>query len=135
VTGRDADAGAEGASALRSVHELPALPIWEGVVARRIDGERLTLAVVELEPNAVVPEHRHPNEQFGLVIEGSLRFTIGDETRDLTAGGTWAIPSDVPHTVTVGPDGAILVDVFSPPRRDWDAVEPDRDARPTWPGS
>jgi quercetin dioxygenase-like cupin family protein len=96
------------------------IQVWEGVVARRVQGEKLTLAVVELAPDAVVPEHRHPNEQCGLVIEGEVTFRIRDEERVLRPGGTWRILSDVPHSVVTGPGGAVVVDVFAPARDDWD---------------
>jgi len=61
--------------------EITPIQVWEGVVARRVEGERLTVAVVELAPNAEVPEHRHPHEQCGLVIEGEALMRIGDEER------------------------------------------------------
>ena len=38
-----------------------------------------------------MPEHRHDNEQLGVLIRGSMRFRIGDETRDLTPGDTWRV--------------------------------------------
>jgi quercetin dioxygenase-like cupin family protein len=107
--------------------------IWEGVVARVVGGDRLTLAVVELEPDAVVPEHRHPNEQAGLVIAGAVTFTVGDETRDLGPGGTWLIPGDTPHSVVAGPEGAVVIDVFAPPRDDWAAIAPEEPDAPRWP--
>src|SRR5919201_1540473 len=53
------------------VSALPARLIWQSVTVRAVDGERLTLGVVELDPNAVVPEHRHDHEQLGLVLPGS----------------------------------------------------------------
>ena len=53
-------------SNLEDLAARPLLKIWgETVKARRVQGERITFAIVELEPNAVVPEHRHPNEQQG----------------------------------------------------------------------
>src|ERR1041384_5662949 len=77
-------------SNLRNLAEFPLLEIWgDTVKARRIEGERITLAVVELAPNAVVPEHRHEHEQMGMVITGRMHFTIEGETRDLGPGGTW----------------------------------------------
>jgi quercetin dioxygenase-like cupin family protein len=79
----------------------------------------LTVAVVELAPNAIVPEHRHPHEQCGLVIEGEVRFRIGDEERVLGPGGTWRILGDTPHEVVTGPEGAVVIDTFSPRRDDW----------------
>ena len=57
-----------------------------------------------------------------MVIEGSVMFTIGDERRELGPGGTWRIPSNVPHQVTTGPAGATVIDVFNPTRADWDAL-------------
>ncbi len=116
-------------SALRSV---PARAIWEGIAARTVDGERLTLAVVELDPNAVVGAHDHEHEQLGMVLEGAMRFTVGDETRDLGPGETWCIPSNTRHQATAGPDGAIVIDVFAPVREDWRAL-PTEERAPRWP--
>lgn len=106
-------------AALRGLAELDLQQIWDGVAARSVHGERLTLAVLELEPGSVVPEHRHDHEQLGIVLRGSVTFRVADETRALEPGGTWRIAPDVPHEVHVGPDGAIVVDVFAPTRDDW----------------
>jgi quercetin dioxygenase-like cupin family protein len=91
----------------------------EGVVARALTGERMTLAVIDLVPGATVPEHKHENEQLGFVINGALTMRIGSEKRDLHAGDTYSIPSNVPHEATAGSDGATVVDVFAPQRADW----------------
>lgn len=121
-------------SNLKDLADFPRLDIWgETVKARRVQGERITLAVVELAPNAVVPEHRHANEQLGLCITGSLRFTLDGETRDLGPGGTWRVLGDVPHDVVAGPDGAVVIDVFTPVRSDWDDRSTVDDATPNWP--
>jgi quercetin dioxygenase-like cupin family protein len=120
---------------LIDVQDLPVIDVWgEAVRARRVEGERITLALVELAPDAVVPGHQHEAEQLGMVIDGSVTFTIGDERRQLGPGGMWRIPSNVPHQVTTGPAGATVIDVFSPPRADWSAL-PAGPARPTvgWP--
>jgi quercetin dioxygenase-like cupin family protein len=131
-SGTASDGGAA-AQALRDIADVGPQGIWEGVLARAIVGERMTLAVVELVPNALVPEHRHPNEQMGILLQGSLVFRVGDEERALIPGGTWRIPGDVPHGVTVGPEGAVLIDVFAPVRADWDVFEPQAPRRPPWP--
>jgi quercetin dioxygenase-like cupin family protein len=107
--------------------------VWDGVVARSVDGERVGLAVVELDPSAIVPEHSHDNEQLGIVLSGSVRFRVGDETRELTAGGTWRIPPSTPHEVHAGPEGAVVVDVFAPVRADWAALERVGPRTPRWP--
>jgi quercetin dioxygenase-like cupin family protein len=112
---------------------LQPFDVWgDDVRARRVEGERITFAVVELAPNSVVPQHRHPQEQVGMVIEGRVTFTIADETRELGPGGTWRILSNVPHMVVTGPDGATVIDTFAPTRDDWTypLQEP---RRPNWP--
>ena len=113
--------------------ELPLRRIWDSVAVRTIEGQRLTLGVVELDPNAVVPEHRHDHEQLGMVVSGSLEFRVGGDSRRLGPGGTWRIASDVPHEVKVGPEGAVVVDVFAPVRSDWAAVKPAAERTPRWP--
>jgi quercetin dioxygenase-like cupin family protein len=113
---------------------LPLIQIWGDTVrARRVQGERITLAIVELASNAIVPEHRHAAEQLGMVIRGSMHFTVEGETCDLGPGGTWRIISDQPHDVQAGPEGAVVIDVFSPPRSDWDALPIADATTPRWP--
>ena len=127
---------APGMSNLVDMMDSPLLQVWgETVRARRVQGEHITLAVVELDPNAVVPEHHHVAEQMGIVLAGEMIFTIDGETRTLGPGGTWRILSDIPHGVTAGPNGAVVIDVFTPVRSDWDALPVIEDASPKWPGS
>ncbi|HEU4673841.1 MAG TPA: cupin domain-containing protein [Candidatus Limnocylindrales bacterium] len=121
---------------LVDISTVAPLEVWgDTVQARRIEGERITLALVELAPNALVPEHRHPAEQLGLVIRGSVHFRIDDEERDLGPGGTWRILSDHPHEVRAGPDGAVVVDVFNPTRADWAALRVLDVRPPAWPAA
>jgi quercetin dioxygenase-like cupin family protein len=119
---------------LRDLGALDAQKIWDGVAARAVHGDRLTLAVVELDPGSVVPEHAHEHEQLGLVLSGSVTFRVSDETRELRAGGTWRIPSNAPHEVHVGPEGAVVIDAFAPARDDWSDREP-LERPPRWPAA
>jgi unsaturated pyranuronate lyase len=120
-------------SAFADLDAIGPIGIWNGVLARTVDGEQCSFGVVELDPNTVVPEHQHPNEQLGIVVSGSVRFRVGDEERELGAGGTWRIPPDVPHEVVTGPNGAVVLDVFSPPRADWAALERAQPSSAHWP--
>jgi quercetin dioxygenase-like cupin family protein len=120
-------------TAMRDLRDLPPRQIWDGVSARLVEGDGLTLAVVEVSPGRRVPEHAHPNEQLGFVIQGSVTFTIGDETRTLGPGGTWQIPASVPHHVDVGPDGAIVAEAYAPARDDWARLELPDPMAPRWP--
>jgi quercetin dioxygenase-like cupin family protein len=120
-------------SAFDSISSLDLQRIWDGVHARVVHGDRVTLGVIELDADSVVPEHSHEHEQLGMCLRGSLRFRVGDESRDLRAGETWCIPSNVPHEVHVGPDGAVVVDVFAPTRDDWREVQRVDSRPPRWP--
>ena len=120
-------------SNLVDLADLPAIQVWDGIRARRVQGEQLTLAVVELDPGAVVPEHVHDSEQNGVVITGEMRFRIADEERLLGPGGTWRIVGGVPHSAHAGPDGAVVIDTFAPIRSDWDALPVTEAEEPRWP--
>ena len=120
-------------TAFAKLCDLRPLPIWNGVLGRAVEGENITMAVVELEPNSVVPEHHHHNEQLGVVLTGSMTCTIGGERRALVPGDTYSIPGNVPHEFATGPQGAVVVDVFSPVRADWSRFTPVAPQQPRWP--
>ena len=107
--------------------------IWPGVLAHAVRGESVSFALVELEPNVVVAEHSHPNEQVGFILQGTFRFTIGGETRELEPGDTYVIPGGVKHSAVAGPGGTVALDIFSPPREDWEALERGEACRAPWP--
>lgn len=86
-----------------------------------ITGDRMMLAHVYLAKGAIVPKHSHENEQLTYILEGALRFWIGeDQTEEVIvrAGEVLHIPSNVPHKAEAIED-TLDVDVFSPPRQDW----------------
>jgi unsaturated pyranuronate lyase len=88
---------------------------------RLITGDRMMLAHVYLKKGCVVPKHSHENEQLTYILEGALRFWIGDDEKDeliVAAGEVLHIPSNVPHKAEAVED-TLDVDVFSPPRQDW----------------
>jgi len=120
-------------SAFRALGEIGPLAIWNGVRARAVEGREMTFAVVELDAHCAVALHQHPNEQIGIVLQGTLAFKIGDETRELRVGDTYEIPANVPHQATAGPLGAVVIDVFAPIRVDWNQFEEQPPQTPVWP--
>ena len=101
--------------------EIPKESVTEMLDRRLITGERMMLAHVYLKRGAVVPRHSHDNEQITYILEGALRFWIGDDESkviDVRAGEVLCIPSHVPHKAEALED-TLDVDVFSPPRQDW----------------
>lgn len=120
-------------SAFDSVGGIDRIDIWQGVAARGVQGDVMSLAVIELDAGAVVPEHRHENEQLGVLAAGSMRFRIGEEERVVQPGDTWVIRANVPHEVEAGPEGAVAIEVFSPRRDDWAGRDRLEGGTPHWP--
>jgi quercetin dioxygenase-like cupin family protein len=82
-------------------------------------GERAMLARLTLRKGAIVPRHSHENEQITYILEGALRFTMGDgRVITVGAGQVLVIPSNMPHQAEAVED-TIDLDIFTPPRADW----------------
>lgn len=90
-----------------------------GVNARVFGGEHLTVSVVELEPGSISPIHKHPQEQWGFLLRGSMVRILGEEKVEMKAGDFWETPGNVPHGIVTGPEGATVIDVFAPPREEY----------------
>jgi quercetin dioxygenase-like cupin family protein len=88
---------------------------------RLITGTGLMIAHVYLAQGAIVPKHAHHNEQLTYILQGALRFYLGDdeaEVIDVGAGEVLTIPPHLPHKAEALED-TLDVDVFTPPREDW----------------
>ena len=101
--------------------DMPRERVTDALSRRLITGERMMLAQVSLDKGCIVPKHSHENEQLTYILEGSLRFWIGEDGEEelvVRAGQVLHIPSNVPHMAEALED-TLDVDVFSPPRQDW----------------
>ena len=101
--------------------DMPKEAVNEQLSRRLVTGERLMLAHVYLDQGCIVPQHSHDNEQLTYILEGKLRFFLGDdgsEVVDVAAGEVLHIPSNLPHKAEALED-TLDVDIFSPPRADW----------------
>lgn len=101
------------------IDSLPGFSPIQGVQMNVMAGARAMCNWVRIDPGATVPLHDHPHEQLGLVLEGSLEMTIGDETRVIEPGVSYIVPGGVPHAATAGAGGCLVLDIFSPPREDY----------------
>ena len=99
--------------------DMQRILLAEGLTARAVNGERITMALVDLEPHSKSADHHHENEQLGFVVKGSIEFRVGDEKRVLHAGDSYVIPSHVQHQAIAGAEGATVLDIFAPVRADW----------------
>ncbi len=86
-----------------------------------VHGDRTHLTEVRFRKGAVVPEHRHPHEQTGYLVSGSLRFFSGAEDWVALPGDAWSLPGGHPHGAEALEE-SIVVEVFSPVREDYLAL-------------
>ncbi len=93
--------------------------LTEGVATRVFPGDQAMLSLVTMEPNAEGRMHSHPEEQWGIMLEGEgVRVQDGVEVA-VKKGDFWCTPGGVPHTFRAGPSGATVLDVFAPPREEY----------------
>ncbi len=100
--------------------DLPAEALTPFLSRKMMHGERLMLAHIDMKKGSVVPTHSHENEQFSYILSGALRFSVGEEGREVIvrAGEVLHLPSNLPHDA-VALEDSLSLDVFSPPRQDW----------------
>ena len=102
-----------------SIGELPATPMLPGIERRAAWLEGVMLAFFVFQPRAIVPEHRHPNEQITIVTRGAMQFALAGKTRVLHKGDGVCIPPNVPHSALVLDEVTEAYDAWSPPRDDY----------------
>lgn len=91
----------------------------KGIETRVFPGEQVMLSVVRIAPHAAGSIHSHPEEQWGVLLEGScVRIQHGEEV-ECTVGEFWCSPGGVEHGIRAGKDGAVVLDIFSPPREEY----------------
>ena len=90
-----------------------------GLSTRVFAGEHAMLSIVDIEPNAVGNEHAHPEEQWGVLLRGNGVRTQDGEDIAVGPGDFWRTPGGVPHAFRAGPEGARVLDIFSPPRQEY----------------
>jgi len=99
---------------------LEAKQVAEGMTRRVVAGEKLMLALVELEPGQEVPAHSHFHEQMGYVVSGRVRFRAGGGEAELGPGDMYSLAGGEEHAVVVlGDQKALVLDVFTPIREDF----------------
>lgn len=91
----------------------------DGLSTRIFPGEKSMLSIVTLEPNAKGTMHNHPEEQWGFMLEGNGTRFQDDTSFPIKKGDFWRTPPNALHTMQAGSDGAVVLDIFAPPRDEY----------------
>jgi len=80
-------------------------------------GAPFSAYIVNARPGQGPPLHTHPYVEVAFTLEGCATITVGDEQREVKAGGIVVIPADTPHRF-VNSGGTILrqIDIHAGPR-------------------
>lgn len=100
------------------ISTLSPFKISKGFNARMIHTDNMTLAYVEVDDGADLPEHSHVHEQVLNLLEGRFELIVNGESNILEQGDVYAIPSNAPHSGRALTKCRIL-DVFHPVREDF----------------
>lgn len=80
-------------------------------------GEHMIAGLNCLEPGQTQKTHAHQGaDKFYFVLEGSGKFSVGDEQREADAGALVVAPAGIPHGVTNDGNGRLsLLVAIAPP--------------------
>lgn len=102
-----------------TIKDMKSRKLAQGVEMKVLSGEKMMMVFFHMEPGAVIPEHTHPHEQMGTVLEGEIELLINGEKRIARQGDAYHIPSGVLHSGNAHGSPTRVLDVFVPPREDY----------------
>jgi quercetin dioxygenase-like cupin family protein len=85
-----------GSMSFLSLEQLPFVGMSHEFIGER-QGAPFSAYIVTAKPGQGPALHKHPYVEVAFVIEGSARITVGDEEREVQAGGIAVIPANTPH--------------------------------------
>lgn len=82
-----------------------------GIFSKVENGSNLTMAFMEIAPHKEGTEHQHPFDQCGLVVEGEIEMSIGEERKLLKPMETYFIPAATRHNWKTAQASAKILDI------------------------
>ena len=122
------------AAKVKSLDNMDSVTLFPGVNAKLFWGTGITVSVMQLAPNAQIPEETLPADRFVFVLEGSVNQSINGspvnmmgQKREEPTGVHSATPrvdfvyleKGAKNSVTAGASGAKLIELYSPLRLDY----------------
>ena len=110
------------------LYDLQFTELQPGANSRLIAGRGAQLSFLQMSPGLSFAAHLHPEEQLMIVLRGSIDELILDAAKTMTKGDLLYLPATMVHGGKVGDKGCDVLDVFFPPRPDYDAKRASREA-------
>jgi quercetin dioxygenase-like cupin family protein len=82
-----------------------------GIWSKVESGQNLTMAFMEIAPNKEGTAHDHPFDQCGIVIEGEIEMSVGEERKLLRPMETYFIPAGINHNWKTFTSPAKILDI------------------------
>jgi mannose-6-phosphate isomerase-like protein (cupin superfamily) len=99
-----------------SLEQLPFVGMSHHFVGES-HGAPFSAYIVNAKPGQGPPLHKHPYVEVAFTLEGSATITVGDEQREVKAGGIVVIPANTPHRfVNSGDTPLRQIDVHASPK-------------------
>jgi mannose-6-phosphate isomerase-like protein (cupin superfamily) len=80
-------------------------------------GAPFSVYIVKAKPGDGPQLHTHPYVEVAFTLEGTATITVGDETREVNAGGVVVIPANTPHRFVNSGAGVLRqIDIHASPK-------------------
>ena len=103
-----------------AIETIPRAVLRPGVDTAIVPADNVTLSFMKLSPGLDAKLHSHPEEQVCVVLEGELDVAVDGKLYRVRAGDVAVIPGGVPHSGVTLSEGCKVLDIFSPPRKDFE---------------
>ena len=100
--------------------QIPWEEVNENISRKVVMGDRMMMVQYRFDPNLEWPEEKHEAEQGGYIIKGRILLRLPDEAKEvvLGPGEGYLIESYKRHSWKILEEGVLLVDFFTPPRKE-----------------
>lgn len=116
------------AGVVGDLHDIQFTELSPGADSRLIGGRGAQLSFLQMGPGIEFPAHLHPEEQLMTTLRGSIDELILDGRTNMAKGDLLYLPGTMVHGGKVGDKGCDVLDVFYPPRPDYEAKRAAREA-------
>lgn len=93
---------------LNKVKKVPAGTGYSTSHGGVVEGDRMLVGYIHKPRGTGSRMHRHPNEQFNYVVQGTLKGTVNGKRVVAPAGTLIYIPANAPHTLVSTPDEDVI---------------------------